>query len=216
MCRKTMFTAASLPSSLSGQSYDAALVAGASLDDLDPDAIGHYRDARRAVNPAAEELNFSDEELLEALGAVARHSGELRLTVAGVLRFGRRGALRRLFPANRVDYIRIPGKEWIEDPRDRFTTLDLRDTLPRLMEEAGLSPPSFDSDRHNDQFSATYLFHHFLSEADIAWLGQFRYLGLGEDEQRALIFVRETGRITNSDKRFVHSGPTEPASWPFF
>ncbi|MDR9438095.1 MAG: ATP-binding protein [Halomonas sp.] len=35
----------------------------------------------------------------------------------------------------------------------------------RLMEEAELSPPSFDSDRHNDQFAATYLFHHFLSEA---------------------------------------------------
>lgn len=293
---------------------------------MDPDAIDHYRDARRTVNPAAEELNFPDNELLEALGAVVRKSGQLCPTVAGVLLFGRRGTLRRLFPANRVDYIRIPGKEWIEDPDDRFTTLDLRDTLPRLiqrataavlddlprafqlpegaiqrgekpalpdkvvreaivnavmhrnyqrqqpiqlrrysnrlevqnpgyslkpmdhlgepgslwrnpviatvlhemglaetkgsgirvmrrlMEEAGLSPPSFDSDRHNDQFAATYLFHHFLGESDIAWLGQFQHLGLGEDEQRALIFVRETGRITNSDYRDLNRVDTLAAS----
>ncbi|MDN3521868.1 ATP-binding protein [Halomonas ramblicola] len=309
-----------------GQSHDASVVSGASLEDLDPDAIEHYRDARRAVNPAAEELTFSDPELLEALGAVVRKSGQLYPTVAGVLLFGRRGALRRLFPANRVDYIRIPGKEWIEDPHERFTTLDLRDTLPRLiqrataavlddlprafqlpegeirrdektvlpdkvvreavvnavmhrnyqrqqpiqllrysnrlevqnpgyslkalenlgepgsqwrnpviasvlhemglaetkgsgirvmrrlMDEAGLSPPSFDSDRHHDQFAATYLFHHFLSEADIAWLGQFRHLGLGEDEQRALIFLRETGRITNSDYRDLNRVDTLAAS----
>lgn len=298
-----------------GQSYDASIVPGATLEDLDPDAIEHYREARGAISPAAEELNFSDSELLESLGAAARRSGELHPTVAGVLLFGRRGALRRLFPANRVDYVRIPGKEWIEDADERFTTLDLRDTLPRLiqraaaavlddlprafqlpegaiqrdektilpakvvreavvnavmhrnyqrqqpiqllrysnrlevqnpgyclkplehlgepgsewrnpviasvlhemglaetkgsgirvmrrfMEEAGLSPPSFDSDRHRDQFSATYLFHHFLGEEDIRWLGQFQSLKLSEPQQRALIFVRETGRITNSDYR---------------
>ncbi|MBS3784873.1 MAG: putative DNA binding domain-containing protein [Anaerolineae bacterium] len=310
----------------SSQSFDGSVVSGATLDDLDPDAIEYYRDVRRAVNSAAEELNFADDELLESLGAVVRRSGELRPTVAGVLLFGRRGALRRLFPANRVDYIRIAGKEWIEDPHDRFTTLDLRDTLPRLiqrataavlddlprafqlpegeirrdektvlpdkvvreavvnavmhrnyqrqqpiqllrysnrmevqnpgyslkalenlgeagsqwrnpviasvlhdmglaetkgsgirvmrrlMEEAGLSPPSFDSDRHNDQFSATYLFHHFLSEEDVVWLGQFRHLSLSEDEQRALIFVRETGRITNSDYRDLNRVDTLTAS----
>ncbi|MGM0632397.1 MAG: ATP-binding protein [Pseudomonadota bacterium] len=84
--------------------------------------------------------------------------------------------------------------------------------MRRLMEEAGLSPPSFDSDRHSDQFSATYLFHHFLSEEDIAWLGQFQHLGLGEDEQRALIFVRETGRLTNSDYRDLNRVDTLAAS----
>lgn len=84
--------------------------------------------------------------------------------------------------------------------------------MRRLMREAGLSPPSFDSDRHSDQFSATYLFHHFLSEEDVAWLGQFRHLGLGEDEQRALIFVRETGRITNSDYRDLNRVDTLAAS----
>jgi len=309
-----------------GQSHDASTVPGGTLDDLDPDAVSHYREARRAVNPEAEELNFPDDDLLEALGAVVRADGSRQPTVAGILLFGRRGALRRLFPANRVDYIRIPGKEWIEDPDTRFTTLDLRDTLPRLiqrataavlddlprafqlpegeiqrdektvlpakvvreavvnavmhrnyqrqqpiqllrysnrlevqnpgyslkaldnlgepgsewrnpviasvlhemglaetkgsgirvmrrlMEESGLSPPSFDSDRHGDRFSATYLFHHFLSEEDIHWLGRFRSLGLSEDQQRALIFVRETGRITNSDYRDLNRVDTLTAS----
>ncbi|WP_019588967.1 MULTISPECIES: hypothetical protein [unclassified Thioalkalivibrio] len=69
-----------------------------------------------------------------------------------------------------------------------------------------------ESDRYNDQFSATYLFHHFLSEEDVAWLGQFSHLGLGEDEQRALIFVRETGRITNSDYRDLNRADTLTAS----
>lgn len=309
-----------------GQSYDSSAVRGATLDDIDPDALDHYRQAREAMNPAAAELNFSNEELLESLVGAVRESGQLRPTVAGLLLFGRRVALRRLFPANRVDYIRVPGKEWIEDPEDRFTTLDMRDTLPRLiqrasaavlddlprafqlpegqvqrdekpvlpakvvreaivnavmhrnyqrhqpiqlvrysnrlevsnpgyslkamehlgepgsewrnpviasvlhemglaetkgsgirvmrrlMEDAGLSPPSFDSDRHRDQFSAIYLFHHFLSESDIEWLGRFRAFGLAEDEQRALIFVRETGRISNADYRDLNRVDTLTSS----
>lgn len=84
--------------------------------------------------------------------------------------------------------------------------------MRRLMEEARLSPPSFDSDRYRDQFVATYLFHHFLTEEDIQWLGRFRSLGLTEDQQRALIFVRETGRITNSDYRDLNRVDTLTAS----
>ena len=51
-----------------------------------------------------------------------------------------------------------------------------------------------------------------LGEADIEWLGRFRHLGLGEDEQRALIFIRETGRITNSDYRDLNRVDTLAAS----
>ena len=279
------------------------------------------------MNPSAEELDFSDEELLEALGAVARQEGTLVPTVGGLLLFGRRVALRRLFPAVRVDYIRVPGKEWMDDPEHRFdTTLEMRDCLPRLvkraraavlddlprafqlpegslrreeqpllpekvvreaivnalmhrnyqrqqpiqiirfsnrlevhnpgyslkplehlgepgtewrnpviaqvlhetgyaetkgsgirvmrrlMEEAGLSPPSFESDRHDDAFAATYLFHHFLNEEDIQWLGQFTHMGLDEEEARALIFVRERGRISNADYRDLTGLDTLSAS----
>jgi ATP-dependent DNA helicase RecG len=81
-----------------------------------------------------------------------------------------------------------------------------------LMEKAGLSPPSFESDRHNDRFTAIYLFHHFLTEEDIQWLGQFQAFGLDEGERRALVFVRETGRITNADYRDVNRVETLTAS----
>jgi ATP-dependent DNA helicase RecG len=120
----------------SGESFDASVVEGASVEDIDPDALEHYRQARREMNPSAEELTFSDEELLESLGGAVRRSGELRPTVGGILLFARRPAIRRLFPANRLDYIRVAGKEWVEDPDERFTTLDLRDTLPRLIQRA--------------------------------------------------------------------------------
>ena len=59
----------------------------------------------------------------------------------------------------------------------------MRDT----MEQAGLTPPLFESDRGNDQFVARYFFHHFLGEEDIAWLAQFKDLHLSEDEAKALI-----------------------------
>lgn len=310
----------------SGRSFDAEPVMEATLDDIDPEALEEYRRAREAMNPAAEELGYDDEELLDALGGVSRRDGARVPTAAGILLFGRRAALRRLFPACRVDYIRVPGKEWIEDAENRFTTLDLRDTLPRLlqrasasvlddiprafqlpegdlrreeqpllpakvvreaivnalmhrnyqrqqpiqiirfsnrlevrnpgyslkpvehlgeagtewrnpmiaqvlhemgyaetkgsgvrvmrrlMEEAGLSPPSFDSDRHHDQFAATYLFHHFLTAEDVQWLGRFQAFGLEEHDARALIFVRETGRITNADYRDLNRVDTVEAS----
>jgi len=117
-----------------GATYDASLVPGATLDDLDPDAVEAYRRARRRVNEAAEELSWEDDELLEALGAARRDKDVLRPTVAGVLLFGSRKALRRLFPMMRVDYIRVPGKDWVEDPDERFTTTDMRGPLIQLVQ----------------------------------------------------------------------------------
>ena len=117
-----------------GATYDTSVVPDATLDDLDPDAIEAYRRARRRVNAAAEELTWDDDELLEALRAVRRDGGELKPTVAGVLLFGTRRALRRLFPMMRVDYVRVPGKEWVEDPDARFTTVDMRGPLIPLVQ----------------------------------------------------------------------------------
>jgi ATP-dependent DNA helicase RecG len=54
-------------------------------------------------------------------------------TVAGVLLFGSRALLRRVFPMTRLDYIRVPGREWIEDPENRFETLDMRDPVIKLI-----------------------------------------------------------------------------------
>jgi ATP-dependent DNA helicase RecG len=101
------------------------------------EAIADYRDARREANPDAEELRWSDEELLQALGAVRRNAqGAWQPTVAGLVLLGKPVALRRCFPMTRVDYIRVPGREWVPDPDRRFDTVELRDPLFRLIRRA--------------------------------------------------------------------------------
>ena len=267
--------------------YDATTLNDADMDDIDPDVVLRYRKERKKVNPDAEELQWEDNDLLLSLKAVSKSEGKLLPTVAGIVLFGKTTALRRLFPMYRVDYIRIPGKEWISDPDDRFETIDMRDsifrlinrataaimddlpnafnlkegnlqatetpllprrlvreaivnalmhrncrvpspvqilrysnrleirnsgyslkpedqlgepgsisrnpaiaavlhetdfaetkgcgirTMQRLMKEFELSPPMFETDRTADTFTATYLFHHFLSPDDIQWLAKF-------------------------------------------
>ena len=119
------------------ESFDAGLVPDTTLDDLSPEAIEDYRVARREANPDAEELRWPDEELLQALGAVRRNpQGAWQPTVAGLVLLGKPVALRRCFPMTRVDYIRVPGREWVPDPDRRFDTVELRDPLFRLIRRA--------------------------------------------------------------------------------
>jgi predicted HTH transcriptional regulator len=80
------------------------------------------------------------------------------------------------------------------------------------MEQAGLTPPLFESDRGNDQFVARYFFHHFLGEEDIAWLTRFRDLHLTDEEAKALIVVREAGAIDNATYRDLCKVDTLTAS----
>ena len=308
------------------QSYDQTLVPDARFEDLDPDAVALYRKERVRANPAAEELGWPDDDLLEALGAVQRVDGRAAPTVAGVLLFGTKMALRRLFPMMRIDYIRVPGVEWVSDPEYRFDTIEIRDPLMRaalraqaailddlpkgfslpegqlhrqdqplipdrvireavvnavmhrnyrvhgpvqiirysnrleirnpgyslkadnrlgepgsetrnpriagvlhesrlaetkgsgirvmrqMMDRANLAPPTFESDRERDSFTATFFFHHFLSEADLEWLGRFKDLGLSNEEAKALVAVREAGRITNAVYRDLNNVDTLTAS----
>ena len=116
-----------------GESFDAGAVADADMSHIDPSAILEYRAIRRVVNPDAEELRWTDEELLESLGCVRRVSGVSRPTVAGVLLFGTPIALRRFFPMIRIDYIRVPGKEWVKDPDRRFDSVEIRAPLIRAI-----------------------------------------------------------------------------------
>jgi ATP-dependent DNA helicase RecG len=125
-----------LYSQRSSETPDRAIVADATLADLDPAAIEQYRKARGRVNPAAEELQWDDEELLTALNAVRSEHGFLKPTVTGLLLFGTRQALRRLFPMTRVDYIRVPGNAWVADPDNRFSTVDMRGPLLSLVQRA--------------------------------------------------------------------------------
>lgn len=109
--------------------FDAALLSDADLSDIDPVAINDYRQQRRAINPSAEELVWSDEELLRSLGCGKRENSEFKPTVAGILLFGTTMALRRCFPMMRIDYIRVPGRRWVENPDHRFDTLEIRAPL---------------------------------------------------------------------------------------
>lgn len=308
------------------ESFDSTLVADATLDDLLPEAIADYRQSRAEANPDAEELRWSDEDLLQSLGCIRRNQQAVwQPTVAGLMLFGKPVALRRCFPMMRVDYIRVPGREWVPHPDRRFDTIDLRDPLLRLvrraqaailddlpkgfaleegdlqrhdkpaiplrvirealvnalmhrsyrshspvqiiryanrleirnpgfslksqdhlgepgsqlrnpkiaaalydtrlaetkgsgilmresMEQAGLTPPLFESDRGNDQFVARYFFHHFLGAEDIAWLAQFKDMHLSEDEAKALIVVREAGALNNGTYRELTKVDTLTAS----
>lgn len=116
------------------ESFDAGLVTDATSGDFLPEAIADYRQSRLEANPDAEELRWSDSELLQALGCIRLNDrGQWQPTVAGLVLFGKPAALRRSFPMTRVDYIRVPGREWIPDPERRFDSIELRDPLFRLI-----------------------------------------------------------------------------------
>jgi ATP-dependent DNA helicase RecG len=119
-----------------GETIDGSVVNGADMTALAPEALQEYRKIRAEVNPQAEELKWSDEELLLALGCAAKEDGVIRPTVAGVLLFGTGIALRRFFPMMRVDYIRVPGREWVSDPERRFDTIEIRAPLIQAIRRA--------------------------------------------------------------------------------
>lgn len=310
----------------SRSTYDSQPVPEADFSELDPEAIAEYRRERGRTNPKAEELSWSDEDLLIGIGCAVRDGTEIIPTVAGILLFGSRPLLRRLYPMIRLDYIRVPGTEWVEDPEMRFETIDMRDPiirlirrgeaailddLPRqfhlpagelqrrdapripdrvireavvnalmhrsyrrqgptqiirysnrieirnpghslkaedrlgepgsearnpviaavlhetnfaetkgsgirvmrkLMRDMGLAPPTFESNRQADEFVATLFLHNLLDDADLAWLAGFDDLKLTTDEMRALVHVREVGRITNAAYRDLSGVGTLEAS----
>lgn len=70
------------------QDYDRALVADATLDDLDHDRLEAYLDVLRAANSEAPYLRQSFEQVLKTLRIVRDDQGVLRPTMAGLLTFG--------------------------------------------------------------------------------------------------------------------------------
>lgn len=85
----------------SAESFDSSIVPRAEWDDIDPDAVEDYRKERRKTAPTAIELSYSDEDLLYSLSGVQKQNGAYLPTVAGILLFGKKLALRRLFPLMR-------------------------------------------------------------------------------------------------------------------
>ena len=310
-----------------GMSFEQVIPADAEWDDLDPQAIALYRQLRQKVRPHAEELHASDQEMLRALNLVKRQNGIYIPNIAGLLLLGKSLALRRLLPAMRVDYVRIQGTQWVENPDQRFTTtLDIREpllrlipkleahilddmprhfrllegesqrsdqpllpqkvvreaiinavmhrdyqvnqptlvvrysnrleirnagyslkpeitlgemgsklrnpilaavlydldfaetkgsgirTMRRLLEQAGLSVPVFNSNTIHNYFSAIYLLHQLLGEEQLEWLQQFKVLALSANEAKALILAKETGAVDNAGLRAVTGLDTLSAS----
>jgi ATP-dependent DNA helicase RecG len=111
------------------EAFDSNVLHDADLSDIDAAALDDYRSLRRQYNPDAEELTWSDQDLLRALGCVRHDDGQMKPTVAGILLFGTARALRRCFPMMRIDYIRVPGRQWVENPDHRFDTLEIRAPL---------------------------------------------------------------------------------------
>lgn len=310
----------------SHRTFDETVVDDADPSDFDQTAIQEYRRARKEANPNAPELAYTDEDLLYALACLTRTAGMVRPTIAGLLLFGKAASIRRFFPMMRVDYIRVPGREWVKSPDERFESVELlgplMQTIPRAINavlddipkafrlppnsnqrtdvpliprtaireaivnavmhrsyrqrqpvqiirysnrleirnpghslvpddrlgepgsftrnekiaavlhetryaetkgsgiramreslaQANLTPPTFESDRDRDSFVVTFLFHHFLNEDDVAWLGHFAELQLSEDEARALVFAREVGAINNAAYRDLNRVDTLVAS----
>jgi len=290
------------------KTYDSSFLDNTSLRDIDERALRIYRDLRTKINPAAEELTYTDEELLQSLGCYAV-DGTNRLSIAGMVLFGKSSSLRRIFPMLRVDYIRVSGTQWVADPDERYSTIDMRGPLltlvfrivdavygdlpkgfkledglqagstgmpvkvlreaiinalmhrsyrvsspiqvirydnrleiinpgfslkseemlgtpssetrnpfiaavfhetnlaetkgsgiramKKMLAAAELAPPTFNSSRTNNQFTARLLLHHFLNSSDLKWLAKFEKYELNDSQKRAIIFLRETGAIDN-------------------
>jgi Predicted transcriptional regulator containing an HTH domain and an uncharacterized domain shared with the mammalian protein Schlafen len=113
--------------------FDKRIIPDARWDDIDPTAIANYRRARADANPEAEELNWSDEDMLYALGAIQRLDGKIQVTATGLLTFGKQASLRRFMPTQRVDYIRVPGTKWVPSPDATFDSLDMRGPIVSLI-----------------------------------------------------------------------------------
>ncbi len=305
------------------QTYDASVIDDATIDDFSAEAIAEYRRLRGQAHAHADELTLKDATLLEAVGAVRRVAGQVKPTVAGILIFGTPAAIRRVFPAMRIDYVRIVGTDWQDDPDH---TYDIRrplllamrqavavviDELPRgfdlpegeiqshqetvvpqqvireaianavmhrsyrvnepiqivrysnrieitnpgyslknpadlghpgsrqrnpyiaavlhdvnlaetkgtgvgrmrrLIQEAGLTPPDFVSDRENNRFRAGLHLHHLLTQEDINWLRGLTTTQLSDDESKVLIYARETGAVDNTACREITGLDTLGAS----
>ena len=115
---------------------DSSILPDARMDDFDPAALAAYRRERARINPQAEELAYGDEDLLVALGALRRSDGVQQPTLAGILLFGKPMALRRMLPMVTIDYIRVPGLEWMENPHERFQSVEIRKPLLLALPQA--------------------------------------------------------------------------------
>ncbi|SOD90162.1 ATP-dependent DNA helicase RecG [Spirosoma fluviale] len=118
------------------ESYDSGILSRTTFDDIDLESVLLYRKLRAEVNSSAEELTLDDKGLLISLGCANQEKSSFCLTVAGLILFGKATAQRRLMPMLRTDYIRVPGNEWVADPVNRFSNIDMRGPMLRMIYRA--------------------------------------------------------------------------------
>lgn len=100
--------------------FELTPVQYSSIDDLDPDAVEHYRQLLVRAVPDTRLREAPQNELLQCIAAAVPHEGTLVPTVAGVVLFGKWEALRRLLPTVRIDYVRVAGTEWVPSAERRY------------------------------------------------------------------------------------------------
>lgn len=115
--------------------YESELLPDVSWSDISPEAVETYRRLRSQIEPNAQELALEDQELLLSLKVAVKKCEEVIPTVAGLLLFGSKAALRRELPmASRVDYVVVEGSVWVEDPSARYQlAIEYRESLVTLM-----------------------------------------------------------------------------------
>jgi ATP-dependent DNA helicase RecG len=142
----------------SQRKFDETTLQNASWKDFDSQAIAAYRRRRKEINPTAKELEWTDQNLMVALGAAVESKNELKPTVAGIILFGSEIALRRIFPiATRIDYLVVDGKEWVPNPEKRYLhSYEFREALilaiPRVISHIMRDIPSAFSMQPNSIF----------------------------------------------------------------
>lgn len=99
---------------------DSAILDRYTLDDLDPDALARYRRRFQTETPGSPWNGYDDLLFLQKLGAHRRdrNTGREGITVAGLLLFGTREALREWRGRHRIDFRRLPGDT---DAHERWT-----------------------------------------------------------------------------------------------
>jgi ATP-dependent DNA helicase RecG len=95
--------------------WSAEPIEGLSRDALNPVEIARLRNTLRALRPQSDLLSLSDDDLLNAIGALS----EGQVTRAGLLLVGQRDVLARLLPQHEVIYLYEP----------TATTIGFRDDL---------------------------------------------------------------------------------------
>jgi len=85
-----------------------------SVNDLHKGSLARYRDYMARFNPNSTYNEITNEEFLKKTGVISNG----KLSFAGLLMFGKRDTIDRLFPDFRIDLLEIPGKSYAEaEPR---------------------------------------------------------------------------------------------------